>query len=652
MAEVVGVQIQVGGNAGEAVGSLRKQLKEAQAEVAALSDKFGATSAQAVQAAKRAADLKDRIGDAKALTDAFNPDRKFQAFGSALQGVAGGFSAVQGAMGLIGTESQNVEKTLLKVQSAMALSQGLNSLLEAKDSFKNLKTVAVDAFKAIRTAIGSIGIGALVIALGAIVAYWDEIKAAITGVSSEQKKLLADSQKNVKAEKEKLDAIGGQENILKLQGKSEKDILKIKLAQTDQVIKATEANIKQQQIVVKAQIEAEKRNKAILKGLLEFVTAPLQLLIDGVSKVADLFGAGFEFNIAESVAGAVFDPKEVETKGAETIKELDKQLGELKNQRAGFQLAIQDIDKKTSDANAAKNKKELDDEKAKLEKLLELREKFNQDVQELLRKSVDDNLKFIKNREEQFNKFKEKSTTDLEKRISANTTSSVNQLIEANKQRQDDLILSLKTQSEAEGQTFAKQIENYNLLRAAERQRLKDRKATQSELDAFDAETKKGEQQRERANAEIKTQIVSGALGAVADAVGRNTVAGKALSIAQATIDTYAGANKALATYPPPFGAIAAGTVILSGLLNVKKILSTKLPKPPGSNVSDSASAPSISATAPISPNIPVQATLTQLNQQSINQLGSATNRSYVLESDITNSQERITRINRAARLN
>ena len=54
---------------------------------------------------------------------------------------------------------------------------------------------------------------------------------------------------------------------------------------------------------------------------------------------------------------------------------------------------------------------------------------------------------------------------------------------------------------------------------------------------------------------------------------------------------------------------------------------------------------------APIAPTAPIQNTVTQLNQQSINQLGSATSRAYVLESDVTNSQEKITRINRAARL-
>lgn len=60
--------------------------------------------------------------------------------------------------------------------------------------------------------------------------------------------------------------------------------------------------------------------------------------------------------------------------------------------------------------------------------------------------------------------------------------------------------------------------------------------------------------------------------------------------------------------------------------------------------------APTLNTAAPVSPAAP-QATLTQLDQQSINQMGSATSRAYVLESDVTSGQERIKRINRAARL-
>jgi len=137
MAETKVVNLEVKTN----VEPLKKQLKEAQKEVEALAAKFGDTSAEAVRAAQKAALLKDAIGDAKALTDSFNPDAKFNALSGSLSGVAGGFSAVQGAMGLVGVDSKNVEATLLKVQSAMAFSEGLNSVLAAKDAFKNLGAV-------------------------------------------------------------------------------------------------------------------------------------------------------------------------------------------------------------------------------------------------------------------------------------------------------------------------------------------------------------------------------------------------------------------------------------------------------------------------------------------------------------------------------
>lgn len=57
-------------------------------------------------------------------------------------------------------------------------------------------------------------------------------------------------------------------------------------------------------------------------------------------------------------------------------------------------------------------------------------------------------------------------------------------------------------------------------------------------------------------------------------------------------------------------------------------------------------------AGAPITPQgLFQQSNTTRLDQQSINQLGAATSRAYVIESDVTNSQDRVARINRAARI-
>jgi len=136
MAEKVEIDVEIKDN----VKSLKSQLREAQAEVAALSEKFGATSREAVQAAKKAAELKDAIGDAKALTDAYNPDAKFNALTQSLSGVLNGFQAFEGALGLVGVEGEAVQETLLKVQSAMALAEGVNGVMESVESFKTLTT--------------------------------------------------------------------------------------------------------------------------------------------------------------------------------------------------------------------------------------------------------------------------------------------------------------------------------------------------------------------------------------------------------------------------------------------------------------------------------------------------------------------------------
>ena len=264
MAENLNLNVNVDtSGATSSVGSLKKQLREAQQEVTALADKFGATSKEAINAAKRAAELKDAIGDAKALTEAFNPDAKFKALTASLSGVAGGFGAVQGAMALFGVESEDVQKTLLKVQSAMAISQGLQSVGESIDSFKqlgaviksttifqkanemankaaafSLKALGISAevtstsFKVMKTAIISTGIGVLIIALGEAVAAFQSFQSSAEKAAEAQRELNASVLKfadaGLKAEQ---DFLSNQEKInlskAKLAGKSEKEIFEI-----------------------------------------------------------------------------------------------------------------------------------------------------------------------------------------------------------------------------------------------------------------------------------------------------------------------------------------------------------------------------------------------------------------------------------------
>ena len=394
MAEKKVIELEVKTN----TASLKAQLREAQNEVNELSAKFGATSEQAINAAKNAAKLKDAIGDAKALTDAFNPDAKFNALSSSIGGVLNGFQAFEGALGLVGVEGEAVQETLLKVQSAMALSQGLQGLGEARDSFKQLGAVASNALKGIRTGLAATGIGLFVVVLGTIVAYWDEIKAAVSGVSEEQKKLNANSQANLDIQKSKLTAIDSQENILKLQGKSERDILNIKIAQTNEVIKATKQQLLNNEKTALAQIEASKRNKEILSGVIQFLSLPLSYLLRTIDDIGSVLGKDFGLNdkLFGGIANLVFDPSETKKEIAAVKAETEKGLKELENTRAGFVLQVKAIDKTASDERRAKAKEASDkvaeDEKKRREDNLKEIESLSDDMDASRKRRVEKQL--------------------------------------------------------------------------------------------------------------------------------------------------------------------------------------------------------------------------------------------------------------------
>jgi hypothetical protein len=87
------------------------------------------------------------------------------------------------------------------------------------------------------------------------------------------------------------------------------------------------------------------------------------------------------------------------------------------------------------------------------------------------------------------------------------------------------------------------------------------------------------------------------------------------------------------------------GFVISQGLARVKSIIAVKVPK------GGSVSAPSVSGNgnAPLSPKL--GNTVTSLDRDTINNLGNQAIKTYVFEQDVTNSQEKITQINRAARI-
>ena len=722
------------------VKPLKSQLKEATKELQTARQKFGEFSDEAVQAAQKVAGIKDEIESANEAAQVFDPGKRFQALTTAASTAAGGIAAAQGAMALFGSQSEDVEKALLKVQGALALSQGLSQLKDIgkvgeqlKITFKGL-TLGANTFK---KALITTGIGALVVAVGLLVAYWEDIMALVGGVSKEQKDLNEATQKDLQANQEKLDAIDGQANQLKLQGKSEAEILALKIAQTDEAIKSAEINLANAQATKKAQVEASERNKAILAGVLKFVSVPLTLILGTIDK----FTAGLKnlgvieeaTNLLDDstdyLASFIFDPEAVAEEGDATIKEAENALNQLKEKRAGFTLSQQEADKAAGEKSAEERAKQaqkeaeaqaiLDEaklkmldkqkqeeaaiEKAYAEKFLKLKEAGIEDDGSLEEakntelKAIDD--KYKKEQAEKDAAF-EKQLNDIRTQIRLEGIVDENEkareqiLIEYEKQRAEVLENEQLTAEQKTDLLKALAIQEDQALKAlqltidqqkaaddiAELERemqqadlsfkiqkdLLDKKAALIEASytqglisekEFTEQMKANSDARselDKAEVEAKMQNASkiaGLLGGLSDLVGKETAAGKAFAVAQATIDTYLAAQKAyqsmvgIPVAGPALAAVAAGVAVAGGIANVRKILSTKVPGGGGGGVS----APSISGTAPA-----VTSAVPTLGNSPVTALGQVMQnqpplRAYVVESEVTGTQKRVADIERRA---
>jgi hypothetical protein len=381
--------------------SMKSEIKELTIAAQQAVMQFGEFSPEATKAEKALAGARDRMEDFNDRVKAVNPD-KFARLQTVVQGVASGFAAAQGAMALFGNESKDFEKTMIKLQGAMALSQGLEGLGKIQQQFgaifKDVVSGAKKAFAAIKAGIGSTGIGLILVALGAIVAYWDDIKEAVSGVSEEQKKLLADAQKAEKLERDKLDTLNAQDNILKLQGLTEEQILELKIKQTNAVITQLEAQLTAQETMKQAQIDAAQRNKDILQGVIMFLTAPLQILLYTIDSVGKALGKDFGLvqGFSGGLAKLVFDPKAVEEEANTAIAETKKQLNVLKNTVAGYTLSITDIHKKAADD---RKKAQDDADKEELEQLKKHQERLRNAIDladGIRRKKIYDRAEFEK----------------------------------------------------------------------------------------------------------------------------------------------------------------------------------------------------------------------------------------------------------------
>ncbi len=273
----------------------------------------------------------------------------------AVGGVAGAFGLAEGAAALFGVESARLQETMIRLQAALTITQSLVTIREAIPTFQAMGQAAQQALAGIRTGILATGIGIFVVALGTIVAYWDDIRKAVFGVSKEQEQLNKKIIKNQEIAERTLTDYENQNNVLKLQGKTDEQILKGKIKLQKQQVKNNLESFN----ALEAQTKAEKaasitREKYLLAqfemtkffiGLaFDLVSKPINFLIEQANSLSETLGFGklIEVN-AESAKKSVFET-------VDSVKSLYKSV---------FQGIGLIADEKALDKALAENKSKL-----------------------------------------------------------------------------------------------------------------------------------------------------------------------------------------------------------------------------------------------------------------------------------------------------
>ena len=620
------------GETTQSMASLKSQLKEAQQEVQKLSDKFGATSKEAVEAAKKAAVLKDRITDAKALTDAFNPDAKFKALSGALQGVAGGFAVVQGALGSMGVESDEVEKTMLKVQSAMSMAQGAQAIGESVDQFKNLGTViknntvfqkaATAAQKLWSAAMAASPLGAIIVAITALIAAGVSLIKFFKSSSAEAKantaaidanaKALANQRKQIENNNVVFERAQKHELAMaKARGDSAESIRKLEVTQANALI-TNAAEVRSQQEIQMAHNRTElarlknaDASKEDIARQQELVNESIKLFNESNQAVKKANEAGKDLKNrhlqeiatvnAEANKKEVSGAKETADKKAEIQKEIDaariqaakdleQELKDIRDEAAN-QLILDDAALLDSfyESQLTDQQREENAIREKYFAIIFAKKKNGEDVKELEAAQNQElaalNEKYAKEEAEKLLELQNENTLNL-----------IDDL-------QERALAELKIQEEKELASI-KGMENFEAMKVEI-----EKKYSKLRGD-IGKESDKKEKDRKKSLLAFNLQMADQGLGIIADAAGEGTGLAKAAAIAQATIsgvlgvqNAFTSANANTPATASSFGAYPVTMAALAGVfaaVNIAKIASGTPASP-----SDAPPPPSTTTPAP-----------------------------------------------------
>ena len=604
-----------------------KSIKELQNRIETLRDSIEGAPLGSAEFNQLTGQLSNASSEMKVLEknmEGLEPQQKAEAFLKMGEGIAGAFAVGQGAMALMGVESKNLEKLQVKVQSAIAIATGIRMMSEAALMMATARRVAMEKIAIVQTKIGtainkaaalgawlytaglkgvglaasvstkgmhvlkaaiiSTGIGALIVAVGTLFAYWDDIKAAVTGVSKEMREQLDAAELLKNTAIINMEANENSVQQLKLAGKSQKEILEMKLLDIKAAIKASEILAEEQIAAKKQAVETAEMAELIVMVILGMISSPLAVIMgavdaltyglsligvldEGTNLLGDVYGWG---------AGMLgFDSEATRTEMENSVAESEKGIAELKEKSAGLQNELNALGKEGSDTRTDITEEGLQEQLDALDKFLD---EYQATMDDYLQTAEEKEINAVRDKYERLIAEAKKYgliTLDLEEQKQA----LIKEIEDKYQKERDD----------------AKAASDLKIAEANQKE-IDDAEALEDEILAAKLSTLTSSLDAINANMDARVSELDNAMNRELEMEGLTTEQKediqkkynkkkekidkrqKAIAAAQAIISTYQSAvsayNSVVGIVPigPVLAPIAAGAAVVAGLASVRQI--------------------------------------------------------------------------------
>ena len=554
-----------------------KRLREINVEMANMAAKGEQNTEKFRQLQQEGGHLRDSLDEVRARIKLYASDtRQLDQAIMVFQGIGAAAQIAEGASALLGTENEELTKSIQKMVAIQSVLNGLQKIqnllqkesglmilansvkMKAMAAAQAIYTTAVGtstgAMKVFRTALLATGIGAIIAGIAALVQNWDKLSAAI-GVSSaqiERNNLLY--QQRTELQKDIIRNNNLEVELMKARGATDKEI-------NDFQVKSTQDRI----------IGLRNEISTIEKGYETYANMKkIRADYGDIKNAREKFLPDLQKSLDEEI---------------EKYKKLsdDKTIIEVNNLYKGIEEA-----KKSSEA---KIKLENDVKQA----YLKSEQEFFNEVEKVRAEIVKRDLERIENyNEDIFAEFED----ELDREAVLDAKKAQRLVERLNTDFENEMaILEMNEATKFKARKM--------WLDAQKAEELKKAKEIGADTQLINDKYRALDLELERAKIDAKLQLSTNFIGNIAKLFGEGTAIGKAAAITETIINTYKGAQAAYASLSsipvvgPALGAAAAAAQIKVGFDNIKKIKAAGKGGGGGGASSATASAPIANAVAP-----------------------------------------------------